>query len=133
MYKLILLFVLVTLSSCLDFLNNDKEDGDVKNNQTQSEFVLKYGEKYTLPNGEVITFTDVIEDSRCPTDVDCVWEGNFKMTISSDNSIKEINTNLEPKSIDINGIILIIDSVEPKAMSEVKIEKSQYKVKFKLN
>lgn len=45
-------------------------------------FSLKIGEYITLDDpGIVIHFTDVLEDSRCPTDVECIWEGNVSLAL----------------------------------------------------
>ncbi|MFL5640104.1 MAG: hypothetical protein ACJ78M_12080 [Gemmatimonadaceae bacterium] len=49
------------------------------------------GTSFTLPLGKTaairgtdarLTFTEVREDSRCPTDVTCVWEGDAKIAVS---------------------------------------------------
>ncbi len=40
------------------------------------DFVLPFGETATLQDvGLQLTFTEVVKDSRCPTDVQCVWSG----------------------------------------------------------
>ncbi len=53
------------------------------------EFSLPVGETALLNgNGPRITFRQVSEDSRCPTDVTCVWAGDAKieLTISRNGS-----------------------------------------------
>lgn len=52
-------------------------------------FVLQVGGSATLEGGLWITFGSVMEDSRCPTDVQCVWEGNAEIAI-------EVGTADEP-------------------------------------
>ena len=44
----------------------------------ENEVVLHYGETIVLGDRE-ITFQDVSQDSRCPTDVNCVWAGEVKL------------------------------------------------------
>lgn len=44
------------------------------------EIQLGVGESQKI-NDIKITFLEVIEDSRCPKDVDCVWAGQAKITI----------------------------------------------------
>jgi len=40
------------------------------------EFSLSVGESVEIAGEDLsITFEDVIEDSRCPKDVECIWEG----------------------------------------------------------
>jgi len=48
-----------------------------------------------------LTFTDVLEDSRCPTQVECFWTGQARIAISvqpegSDATRVEFNTNPAP-------------------------------------
>ena len=43
------------------------------------EFSLRIGRKVTLRDTELkIRFVSVIEDSRCPKGVNCVWQGNAR-------------------------------------------------------
>jgi hypothetical protein len=46
------------------------------------EFSLSLGQTATI-NGQAlqITFEDVIEDSRCPSDVTCIWAGRVSCVI----------------------------------------------------
>ncbi len=51
-----------------------------------------------------LKFISVLEDSRCPEDVNCVWAGNAKVQIKlrSRRGISktfELNTGLEPKTV----------------------------------
>lgn len=42
----------------------------------QSQITIKQGETLFLKNEKMnISFNDITEDSRCPTDVNCVWAG----------------------------------------------------------
>jgi hypothetical protein len=41
---------------------------------------LQGGQSVLVETGLTITFQAVLEDSRCPTDVDCVWAGQAKVT-----------------------------------------------------
>ena len=47
------------------------------NTELDNEFDLKYGQKAVIgEEGLYITFIDLIEDSRCPINYDCIWQGN---------------------------------------------------------
>ncbi|MFL5464839.1 MAG: hypothetical protein ACJ8AC_12465 [Gemmatimonadaceae bacterium] len=57
----------------------------------ETAIVADPGTSFTLPVGKTaavrgtdtrLTFTEVREDSRCPTDVTCVWEGDAKIAIA---------------------------------------------------
>jgi len=44
---------------------------------------LALGESVSIESEDLsVTFTAVIEDSRCPSDVQCVWEGNAKIKLT---------------------------------------------------
>src|ERR1043166_5255821 len=47
---------------------------------------LKRGQQKRAANGEVILkFISVTEDSRCPTDTNCIWAGNAKVQVRISN------------------------------------------------
>ena len=57
---------------------------------TPTEVYADLGEEFSLSIGQTailkgqalqITFEDVIEDSRCPSDVTCIWAGRVSCTI----------------------------------------------------
>lgn len=45
--------------------------------------------------GQEITFVSVLEDSRCPEDVTCMWQGEIKFTIA----LSENGKNYETKTV----------------------------------
>jgi hypothetical protein len=56
------------------------------------EFQLNIGQSATLSDAELkVKFDDVIEDSRCPGDVVCIWAGRVScmMEITIDNAINK--------------------------------------------
>jgi hypothetical protein len=48
------------------------------------EHVLAIGESIALPDALTLTFEAVVEDSRCPTGTDCVWEGDAAVRVRLD-------------------------------------------------
>lgn len=63
------------------------------------EFELKYKESAQIEQGEkfTITYKDLLEDSRCPIGVECVWAGNAKVLLRIAERDSSVNTTLEPK------------------------------------
>jgi len=51
---------------------------------TGAPFVLAEGESVDVA-GRTLRFVDVIEDSRCPAGVTCVWEGRAKVRLAAAN------------------------------------------------
>jgi hypothetical protein len=47
------------------------------------QFELKLNQSASINSGEVkVNFLRVIEDSRCPADVDCVWSGQIQVAVN---------------------------------------------------
>jgi len=64
------------------------DDNDLKTVETGVPFDATLGSSFRLVDGEsveelgTLRFEAVTEDSRCPTGVDCVWEGEATVQIS---------------------------------------------------
>lgn len=66
---------------------------------------VKIGEEFTLALGEsvgierknvIVKFEKVIEDSRCPMNARCIWEGNARIAIWASDTVAgryELNTS----------------------------------------
>lgn len=66
------------------------------------EFVLPFGQTATIENTDVsITFELVTEDSRCPSNVACVWAGNARIVLAmsarGSRDTLPLNSTLDPK------------------------------------
>ena len=57
-------------------------------------FELKFSEKISI--GDIELFFYDIEDSRCPLDVTCVWEGKVTAMIQVHNQTEKISENFSP-------------------------------------
>ena len=55
---------------------------DVQAAATGEPFRLPLGESVQM-NGHTLRFVDVVEDSRCPKETTCVWEGRAKVHLSA--------------------------------------------------
>lgn len=101
------------------------------------EFTLRARQQITLPReGLRIKFVSVNEDSRCPTDVQCVWAGNAAVRL--DVSIRgkgsktlTLNTNNRSPSVDENlyrSYKLKLVDLRPYPRSNRKIAPGDYVV-----
>jgi hypothetical protein len=84
-----------------------------------------------------LKFLSVVEDSRCPVGVDCIWEGNVRVRLQvslsriNDNSEAfELNTNLEPQSIRVENYEIKILDLMPSPKVDLKIEPKNYTATF---
>lgn len=97
-------------------------------------FTIQVGKTVEIKSERLtITLTD-ISDSRCPTDVTCVWEGEIALNLivkkggdKSKESSLEIKTSQSSKVLFENYSIELSD-VEPYPVSTMEIKKEDYVV-----
>lgn len=81
-----------------------------------------------------IRFVDLIDDSRCPVDTNCVWAGNAKIKVRLTKGRKsrtvEMNTGLEPRSIRFEDYEVRIIKLIPEPASNIRIRKDGYVATF---
>ncbi|MFA7216782.1 MAG: hypothetical protein WC095_02275 [Candidatus Paceibacterota bacterium] len=85
----------------------------------------------------IITPEEILEDSRCPLDVTCVWAGvlSVKVKLQNVNDLDDVvysTLNLTNKT-SFNGKTITIKSVEPLPYSGSEISSKDYKFEFALN
>ncbi len=82
----------------------EQRDERVVTTAPGEDFELRLGEEALVDGTDLtVAFEAVQEDSRCPSDVTCVWEGNARIVVgvrrgSDALPSLEINTALEPRS-----------------------------------
>ncbi len=84
-----------------------------------------------------IKFVSVVEDSRCPENVQCVWAGNAKITVTVTSSrgseTFEMNTGMGPKGNQFEGWAIELESLKPLPRAEsTPIIAKEYVAKFTL-
>ena len=96
------------------------------------EFDLQYG-KTALIGGEVLVrFIGVVNDSRCPVDVTCVWEGNAEIELEirrTGGDAKRIRLNTHssfPQQIVVDGITVRLVGLTPHPDTRVTIDPKEY-------
>jgi hypothetical protein len=102
--------------------------------------VVSLGQEFTLTPGKRVSvrgtklkirFVSVIEDSRCPKGVQCVWQGNAKVSfelsgINRKRSIIRLNTGIEPKERQYSGYTVRLVKLTPEPKSGEKINPREY-------
>jgi hypothetical protein len=103
-----------------------------------AEVVLRYGEERRV-DGTVlrVSFGSVLEDSRCPVDVTCVWAGNAKVEIgiamgTGPTHPLQLNSTVEPRSAVWNGVGVTLLEVKPEARSTRSIPTGEYLVRLRV-
>ncbi len=83
------------------------------------DFDLKPGQTARVDGTAVtVSFVGVPEDSRCPTDVVCVWAGNgaVSLVLTDDSGAKNtvvLNTTLSPRSVRNSGYEISLSGLKP--------------------
>jgi hypothetical protein len=97
------------------------------------EFTLRPGKQVTIGDAKLkIRFVSVVEDSRCPKGVDCVWQGNAKArfeliaTGKRRASIVMLNTGVAPKERAFSGYTVKLARISPEPKSGQKMRPREY-------
>jgi hypothetical protein len=85
--------------------------------QLNQPFQLAVGER-AVAGGLSIRFTGVSADSRCPSDVVCIWEGDGAVLVetaplSGLGRVDTLHTSLNPKAIDVGERSLALVALDP--------------------
>lgn len=108
--------------------------------QSRSTQVIRLGQEFELKidqdariEGEdlAIVFDSVLEDSRCPVGVDCVWSGNakirFKLSDLNQTSEKlDLNTDHGPKSSSYRNYEVRLVELKPARKSDQPLRPEDY-------
>src|SRR3954468_13236596 len=87
------------------------------------QFPLSGGQEATIAGENLrVRFTDVLEDSRCPTEVECFWTGQARIAVAVEPAgraatIVDFSTNPAPgqnvQTADVDGFTVELKSLEP--------------------
>jgi hypothetical protein len=96
-------------------------------------FEMKIGDAITL-NDMRVTFKSVDGDSRCPSDVYCVWAGDaaiaLKLEQGSMNTIAALHTNIDPKKFGWNGYTISLVSLAPVRKTTDPVSSADYRAEI---
>jgi hypothetical protein len=96
-------------------------------------FRLAYGKEATVAGTDIrIRFDALLEDSRCPTNVQCVWAGNARIVLRFEGDTRAgekrdtLSLLLEPRTVQYGGFVIRFESLEPARTSEQQPELRSY-------
>jgi len=128
----ILVIVLIGITACKN------ESGTIMNNFVLGDTVsIKFNETIKNDeNGLSLRMDSVLNDSRCPIDVECIWAGNAKVRFAFKSNIDEIkfslNTTLMPRDTTINGYKIRLLDLLPHPVSTHRISFNEYYANIKI-
>jgi hypothetical protein len=123
------LFVLFASSSSL-FAWQSRKPEVIRLGQ---EFELKINQEATIEGeGLIVAFESVLEDSRCPEGVDCIWSGNAKIKVRSSkqkqtSATTELNTDVGAKSSSYSNYEISLIALKPRPKADKAVRPDEYK------
>lgn len=99
------------------------------------EFTLAPGQTAAVTGTPLrITFETVRDDSRCPTDVTCIWEGDatvvLRIVADSEEATREVHTNEggeRSRKVPAGDYVVSLVRLDPAPRSTQRIEASAYR------
>lgn len=81
-------------------------------------------------NGVRIKFVELVEDSRCPVDTNCIWAGNAKIKVrvtrNGRSRVIELNTMTNGSDPVFAGYKFRLTDLDPDLRSNVRINRNGY-------
>jgi hypothetical protein len=104
------------------------------------EFVLGPGQSVAVKDTNLrLTFDRVSEDSRCPTDVTCIWEGDatvvLRIKAAADEVTREVHTQGDaPRSrkAPAGDYVVTLVRLDPAPRSTAPVEASAYRATLRV-
>jgi len=103
------------------------------------EFQLRPGQSTSVPGaGFALKFEKVENDSRCPVDVTCVWEGDAAVVVKlisppAAEETKELHTSKgegRPGELERNAFVIRLVKLTPVPRSTATIPPADYRATF---
>lgn len=126
MRNVLLILAPLALAACATSLDTPIVDAEVVRDQGPVAVgeALRLGDVYVTP----IT---VVEDSRCPDDVQCVWQGTVKVETRIDGAgWRETQIVEWQKPTWVRGHRIVLDRVLPDPHSGHRITLEDYRLSF---
>lgn len=111
-------------------------DGITTVSELPAVVTLKVGDELRLPERNLrFVLNEIAEDSRCPVNVDCVWEGRvvvrFEVFREPDPGSTDLLVNTQQPSF-IAGLRIEITAIRPNRMAGVEIEQDAYRITLRV-
>lgn len=85
-------------------------------------------------NGVKITLNKIIQDSRCPIDVVCVWAGNVtaNVTLQSNTDKETIDIYSDKGAVAFDSYQISLEKISPSSKADTEIKPENYILTFKV-
>ena len=97
---------------------------------------VKINKEVVAKAGMKVAFIELVEDARCPTDVECIWAGNakIKIRVTKDRRSKvlELNTTESGPAPTFDGFSFKLKALTPELRSNVRINRNAYEATLEI-
>ena len=106
--------------------------------EAPAEVTLRVGEVRSVAGTNLrVTLVRVPEDSRCPIDAVCVWEGNavveIAVAVGAGAPVPiQINTTLEPRAVQIAGATFTVLELQPAPRASQPTDPASYVARIRV-
>ena len=99
---------------------------------------LRIGDTAVLGDVVRLTFLAVEGDSRCPLNVQCVWEGDAELRLRAqqapgDSSDLVLHTTVQPRATTVGEFRIEVVGLEPQPVQGEPIEPQHYSVRLAIS
>ena len=128
---LLLSAALAACASAADSSDPIEPEGTVVDARLGETFRLKAGGTARLDGGIQVFFRGGSNDSRCPSDVTCVWSGDATLHLRAtvgraDWTPLELHTHVMPHAGDFYGHVLTVVDLKPYPKSTDRLSAGDY-------
>jgi hypothetical protein len=125
-----ILFLLGCKKDSVASLNNSIPTLVVLLNDTVN---VKVCQTVRLSNGELVfQFDSVLDDSRCPIGVECLWQGNASILLKFPDHIDTLNTFYEQGQVEYGNYKVRMIDLLPWPIWQQPIDKNTYVARLKV-
>jgi hypothetical protein len=82
-------------------------------------------------NGITLMVKDLVEDSRCPTGVQCIQAGTVQVSVTIDSYTGDLTLKLGEPQV-VKNSVLVLESVTPEKKAKQTTKPSDYRFTFSL-
>jgi hypothetical protein len=129
-YRRVPLVLIVALAAC-----RSTGEPAPRTASLNQEIQLAPAEQAAYPQqGLTVEFVRVVEDSRCPTDVECVWAGEVKVQVATRmNQAGPAQHEIKAgEHASVGAFRVFVVNVEPVPVSTRQIPPEEYRVTLKV-
>ncbi|HEX2120124.1 MAG TPA: hypothetical protein VHL59_00650 [Thermoanaerobaculia bacterium] len=104
----------------------------------EASVVLQYGTTSQVSSDLRVSFAQLVEDSRCPASVACVWQGNgaIRLDVAIGGSAHSVTLNTAggefPREASVGGYTFTLVTLDPQRQTTDPIPVQQYRATIRV-